>query len=145
MSSTSIKEVFGITFAVAATAITSVFGAHTGIMKMLICFMVADYATGLIVAGVFKNSRKTENGAIESATSLKGLFRKGAMILIVYIALQVDILLGMNYVAMAAIYFFIANELISLIENFGLMGVPFPEVLKDAIEILKKKSQTESK
>lgn len=137
---TSIKETFGIVFATFATVITSIFGAHTGIMKILVLFMIADYVTGLIVAGIFKNSQKTENGAIESSTSLKGLFRKGMMILIVYISLQLDILLDINYVAMATIYFFIANELISLIENFGLMGIPLPEVLKDAIEILKKKS-----
>lgn len=140
MNITSIKEFVGIIFAAAATAITALFGAHTGIMKILMIFMVVDYITGLIVAGIFKKSQKTENGAIESRASLKGLFRKGMMILIVYIALQVDLLIGEDYLTMATIYFFIANELISLIENFGLMGVPFPEPLKDAVEILKKKS-----
>lgn len=137
----SIKEWVGISFGIIGASISTLLGANMNIIMVLISFMVLDYISGIIVAGVFKKSGKTESGTIDSHASLKGLFRKGGMLFIIYIALQIDFILGINYVGLATIYFFLANEAISLIENIGLMGVPMPEVLTDAIEVLKKKSE----
>lgn len=145
MTLTSIKASFGFMFSVLATWISSIFGVHMGIMKILVIFMAIDYITGLIVAGVFKKSQKSKNGAIESRASLKGLFRKGEMLLVVYIAVNLDILMGTDYITVASIYFFIANEGISLIENIGLTGVPMPSIIINAIEVLKKNEEKEIK
>ncbi len=113
-------------------------GWDNGLATLFIC-IVLDYLTGLIVAGVFKNSPKTSNGALESHTGLKGLFRKITMIIFVAVAYRLDILLNTEYIRYTVIIGFICNEVISLIENAGLMGVPIPAVLTKAIDVLKNK------
>ena len=113
-------------------------GWDNGLATLFIC-IVLDYLTGLIVAGVFKNSPKTSNGALESHTGLKGLFRKITMIIFVAVAYRLDILLNTEYIRYTVIIGFICNEVISLIENAGLMGVPIPVVLTKAIDVLKNK------
>jgi toxin secretion/phage lysis holin len=90
------------------------------------------------VAGVFKNSSKSENGGLESRAGWKGLIRKGATLAVVLIAYRLDLLLGTRYIKDAVIIAFCVNEAISLTENVGLMGVPIPETIKKAIELLKK-------
>lgn len=102
--------------------------------------MAADYVTGLIVAGVFKKSPKTETGGLESKAGWKGLFRKGGTLLVVLIACRLDIELGTTYIRDAVIIAFIINEVVSLVENVGLMGVPIPKPILEGIDILKKKS-----
>ena len=107
--------------------------------------MGVDYATGLIVAGVFHKSEKTENGALESRAGWKGLCRKGVSLLVVLVACRLDMIMGSNFIRDATVIAFIANETISIIENAGLMGVPIPSVITKAIEALKKKSEREDK
>ena len=108
-------------------------------------FRSVDYATGLIVAGVFHKSEKTENGALESRAGWKGLCRKGVSLLVVLVACRLDMIMGSNFIRDATVIAFIANETISIIENAGLMGVPIPSVITKAIEVLKKKSEREDK
>ena len=115
------------------------FGGFDAAMITLLIFMTADYITGLLVAGVFHASPKSETGALESKAGFKGLVRKGMTLLFVLIACRLDTILGVNYIRDAVCIAFIVNELISLVENGGLMGVPIPEPLMDAIEVLKKK------
>lgn len=123
--------------------ITSFFGGWTTGMKTLIFFMAVDYIAGLIVAGVFKHSPKSENGALESRAGWKGLCRKGMTLLIVLIAYRLDLLIGTNYIRDAVVIGFCVNELLSIIENAGLMGIPLPPVLKKAVDILKNKAEFE--
>lgn len=117
--------------------ISSAFGGWDAALAALLIFMATDYVSGLVVAGVFHASPKSCNGALESKAGWKGLARKCMTLLFVLIGAQLDTLLGMNYIRDAVIIAFIANELISIIENAGLMGVPLPEVLKQAVELLK--------
>ena len=119
--------------------IASAFGGFDAAMITLLIFMTADYITGLLVAGVFHASPKSETGALESKAGFKGLVRKGMMLLFVLIACRLDMILGVNYIRDAVCIAFIVNELISIVENGGLMGVPIPEPIMDAIEVLKKK------
>lgn len=121
--------------------ITSIFGGWDSSTVTLIIFMSADYLTGLMVAGLFKNSKKTESGSLESKVAQKGLFRKGVILLFVLIAARLDILLGIDYIKNVVIIGFIVNEALSLVENAGLMGIPLPGALTQAIEILKTKSE----
>ena len=120
--------------------IAGLFGGFDAALITLTLFMAADYVTGLIVAGVFHRSPKTETGTLESRAGLKGLLRKGGMLLVVLIACRLDLMLGSNFIRDAAVIAFAANETISAIENLALMGVPVPKILTEAIEILKKKS-----
>lgn len=123
--------------------IASLFGGWDAALITLMIFMGIDYLTGLIVAGVFHNSEKTENGTLESRAGWKGLCRKGVTLLIVLVACQLDLVMGSNFIRDAVIIAFVANETISIIENAGLMGIPIPAAIMRAIEILKNKAESE--
>ena len=121
--------------------IASLFGGWDAALITLVIFMGIDYITGLVVAGVFHNSRKTESGALESRAGFKGLCRKGVTLLIVLVACRLDMLINSNFVRDAVVIAFCANEALSIIENAGLMGVPIPSVLVKAIEVLRRKGE----
>lgn len=125
--------------------IASLFGGFDAAMVTLLIFMAVDYISGMIVAGVFKKSQKTKNGALESGAGWKGLCRKGMTLVIVLIAVRLDMVIKTNYIRDMVCIAFIANETISIIENAGLMGVPVPAVITKAIEVLKEKSEKEGK
>ena len=120
--------------------IASLFGGWDTALATLMIFMATDYVTGLIVAGVFHTSQKSENGALESRAGWKGLCRKGVTLLVVLVACRLDLITGTNFIRDAVIIAFIFNETISIIENAGLMGIDIPPALTAAIEVLKKKS-----
>ena len=88
-------------------------------------------------------SRKTENGALESGIGWKGLCRKGMTLLFVLIAYRLDLAIGTTYIRDAVVIGFIANELISITENAGLMGIPLPGIIIKAIEVLSKKAEVD--
>lgn len=120
-------------------ALSSIYGGWSDSLTTLVIFMCIDYITGLMVAGVFKKSKKTNSGALESRAGFKGLCRKGMALLIVLVACRLDIVLETTFVRDATVIGFIANELISIIENAGLMGIKLPNVLVRSIDVLKSK------
>ena len=120
--------------------IANIFGGWDSAMTTLVIFMIIDYAAGLVVAGVFKKSKKTENGALNSNVGWKGLSKKGMTLVIVLIAHRLDLALGTDFVKDATIIGYIMNETLSIIENAGLMGVPIPSAISEAIDMLKNKS-----
>lgn len=130
---------------VVGSTIASFFGGFDAALITLLIFMGVDYATGLIVAGVFHKSEKTENGALESRAGWKGLCRKGVSLLVVLVACRLDMIMGSNFIRDATVIAFIANETISIIENAGLMGVPIPSVITKAIEVLKRNQNVKIK
>lgn len=121
--------------------VTNLFGGWSAAMTTLLIFMAIDYITGLMVAGIFKNSTKTKTGGLESKAGWKGLCRKGVTLFVVLVASQLDIVMGSSFIRDAVVIAFIANETISIVENAGLMGVPIPEVIIKAIDVLKQKSE----
>lgn len=124
-------------------AFTTLFGGWTAGMTSLVLFMTIDYISGLIVAGVFKKSTKSESGALESKAGWKGLARKCMTLLFVLIAYRLDLLLCTNYIRDAVVIGFCVNELVSIIENAGLMGLPLPSPIKRALEVLRSKAEFE--
>lgn len=126
---------------IVGSGIASLFGGFDAALITLIIFMAVDYITGLIVAGVFHKSEKTENGALESRAGWKGLCRKGVTLLVVLVACRLDLMTGASFIRDAVVIAFVANETISIVENAGLMGVPINPVITQAIEVLKKKSE----
>lgn len=125
--------------------VASLFGGWDAALITLMIFMGIDYLTGLIVAGVFHASEKTENGTLESRAGWKGLCRKGVSLLVVLVACRLDVIMGSNFIRDAVVIAFIANETLSIVENAGLMGVPIPAVIVRAIEVLKQKAESEDK
>lgn len=134
------KEVLPI-LGIVGAFISNLFGGWDAALTTLVIFMGIDFITGLVVAAVFKNSPKTESGALESRVGLKGLLRKGMMLLVVLVAVRLDILTGTSFLKDATVIAFIVNETLSILENAGLMGVKYPNVIKNALDILQKKSQ----
>lgn len=129
---------------VVGSFIASLFGGWDTALVTLMIFMAVDYITGLVVAGVFHKSPKTDGGTLESRAGWKGLCRKGMTLLVVLVACRLDLIMGSNFIRDATIIAFIANETISIIENAGLMGAPIPGVLVKAIEVLKQKADGET-
>lgn len=123
------------------SAIAAACGGWDQSLMTLVILMVIDYVSGLMVAGWFHKSPKTENGGLESRAGWKGLCRKGMTLLFVLIAYRLDLAIGVDYIRNAVIIGFLANELISVVENAGLMGIPLPPVVQSAIEILTKRSE----
>lgn len=128
---------------IVGSAIATLFGGWDEALVTLVIFMVIDYVSGLIVAGVFHASKKTESGTLESRAGWKGLCRKGVTLLFVLVAHRLDMAIGVDYIRNAVIIGFMANELISIVENAGLMGIPLPKVIQNAIDILTEKSEKE--
>lgn len=137
------KQGFCSVLGLIGSAIATAFGGWDAGLTTLVIFMAVDYASGLIVAGVFHTSNKTNTGALESKAGWKGICRKCMTLLFVLIAYRLDLVIGTSYIRDAVIIAFIANELISLVENAGLMGVPLPTVIIKAIDILQKKTEKE--
>lgn len=119
--------------------IAELFGGWDSDITTLVIFMCIDYITGIIVAAAFKRSQKTETGALSSKVGFIGLCKKGVMMLVVLIAHRLDLLIGTDYIRTATVIGFCCSELVSIIENAGLMGVPLPPVIIKAIDILKNK------
>ena len=117
-------------------------GEWDGAIITLLLFMAADWITGLTVAGVCKKSPKSETGALESRVGLKGLCRKGAMLLIVIIAYRLDIMAGLNGILRTgAIITLVCNEALSVLENVNLMGVKYPAIVGRVIRQLLGKNE----
>ena len=109
-------------------------------MQTLVFFMIVDYISGVIVAGVFHRSKKTSTGSLKSLVGFKGLCRKVAQAVLVAVGYRLDLLMGSNYIREAVALAFIVNECLSIIENAGLMGIPLPPMLVKAVDILSEKS-----
>lgn len=119
--------------------LANAFGGWSEDLITLITLMAVDYATGLIVAGVFNKSSKSDSGALSSNAGWKGLCRKGVTLLFVLVANRLDITLGVEYIKTSVVIAFITNEALSIIENAGLMGIGIPEPIARALELLKNK------
>jgi toxin secretion/phage lysis holin len=135
--------VFCSTVGAIGGSILTLFGGWDASFRTLLIFMAIDYITGLIVAGVFKKSGKSKTGALESNAGWKGLCKKGVSLLIVLVAARLDVTLAIDFCRTTVVIAFIANELISITENAGLMGIPIPSVITKAIDILKKQTEKE--
>ena len=131
-------------FGLVGSGIAAAFGGWDAGLMTLVILMAIDYLTGFLVAAIWHKSPKSENGTLESKAGWKGLCRKGVTLLIVLIGARLDELMGTNFVRNAVIIGYSVNELISIIENAGLMGVPVPDVLQKAIEILQKKGREDN-
>lgn len=123
----------------AGAFISQLLGGWDAGMSTLIIFMAIDYFTGFLVGAVFHKSPKSENGSLDSKVGFKGLCKKGMILLIVLIAVRLDLMVNSDYIRDSVIIAFSLNELVSIIENAGLMGIKMPTVITKAIDSLKGK------
>lgn len=115
-------------------------GGWTEDLATLLILMGIDYIMGIMIAAIWQKSDKSESGVLSSISAWKGLCRKGCSLLIIMVAYRLDVTLEVNYIKTAVIIAFIVNEGISIVENYGIMGGPMPNVLKRALEILQETS-----
>ncbi|MCL6660352.1 phage holin family protein [Paenibacillus amylolyticus] len=121
--------------ALITSSVTYFFGGWSGVLGVLLVFVILDYLTGIAAAGM--------SGKLESNVGMFGIARKVFIFAMVSVAHLVDGVLGDGHLFRDAVaFFYIANELLSIIENGGKLGAPIPPVIRQAIEVLKGKGGT---
>lgn len=137
MDATMIKNGALAALAAVGSWIANSLGGWDASLQVLIALMVADYITGVLVAAVWHKSSKSSSGTLNSVAGFKGILKKCMILMLVWIGVLLDQALGSAYARTAVVLFFVGNEGISLLENLGLMGVPFPAFLRRALEALR--------
>ena len=118
--------------AVGGAAASFLFGGWSSLLSILLAFVVIDYISGILAAG--------QEGRLSSEVGLWGIPKKVAIFAVVAVAHLIDTAIGDAHMFRdAAIFFYLANELLSVIENLGRIGVPVPDKLKNAVEVLRQK------
>jgi len=118
--------------AVVGTFLTTFFGGWDTMLRVLVLFVAIDYVVG-VTAAWFEKKLNSEIGA-------RGIVKKFLLFVIVALAVQVDLALGQEIFRSLAIWFYLANEALSIIENAGRCGVPIPSFLKTALGQMKQKA-----
>ncbi len=106
------------------------FGGIDGLVIALVAFVVADYLTGVMAA--------ISEGQLSSAVGFRGIFRKILIFTLVGLAnlLDVHVLGDTSVLRTATIFFYISNEGISLLENTTRLGLPVPERIRNALDLI---------
>lgn len=122
---------------IASTILTFIVYLLGGFDVAIICLLISivlDYISGIIKAYITKQ--------LSSEIGFKGIIKKVAMLLIVMLAVLIDRVTGESgAIRTLVIYYFVANEGLSIIENLGEAGVPIPSIIKDSLKVLKKESK----
>lgn len=119
--------------------VAALFGGWDSALVTLIIFMSVDFVTGFVTAAMGK-SKHTESGKLSSSAGWIGLAKKFCILLLIVVAVRIDIMLGTTYIRDAVCIGFCVNELLSIIENTSLMGIPYPPAMKNAIDALQKQA-----
>ncbi|KHF37333.1 Holin family protein [Paenibacillus sp. P1XP2] len=126
--------------ALAGSIIAMAFGGWDPLLCFFLFTIVVDYVTGLLAS-------IKEGSGLKSDVGFWGLTRKALMLVVIVLAHQMDVLLmgGADVLKTGAIYFYLANELISITENYGRLGLPMPDKLRRMIAVLKNKDSDKEK
>ena len=131
----------GFICGIASTILTFIVYLLGGLDVAITCLLIAivlDYISGIIKAYITKQ--------LSSEIGFKGIIKKVAMLLIVMLAVLIDRVTGESgAIRTLVIYYFVANEGLSIIENFSAAGVPIPTAIKNALKALKKESKGNEK
>ena len=125
-------SVFKTVVALGGGAASYLFGGWSSLLGILVAFVVIDYISGFVAAGI--------EGKLASSVGLRGIAKKVFIFVIVAVAHLADQAAGIAIIRDTAIFFYLANELLSIIENSGRIGLPIPPVIAQAVEILQGKS-----
>ena len=132
------KETFCLITGVVGGFIAALLGGWDSALSTLVIFMGIDFVTGLVTA-VMGKSKHSRSSTLNSKAGWIGLAKKFCILLMVVVGVRIDILIGTNYIRDAVCISFCLNELLSIVENTTLMGVPYPPVFKKAIDVLQTK------
>lgn len=132
------KEIYCTILSSAITFIVYLLGGFDIAITCLLIAIVLDYVSGIIKAFITKEA--------SSKIGFKGIIKKTAILLIVMLAVLVDRVTGESgAIRTLVIYYFVANEGLSILENLGEAGVPIPSIIKDSLKSLKKESKGNKK
>lgn len=130
-----IEEFTGSIFASIGAFFGIIFGPLNENMIALLVVVALDYISGVIAAYILKK--------LSSKQGFKGFAKKVALLLLVGAGHILDKVLALNgMLQTAVIYYYIANEILSIIENCGNIGLPIPKRLIDALSILQKEKDS---
>ena len=125
-------NIFKTVAAGAGAILAYLFGGWNALLGILLAFVITDYITGVVAAWLDKS--------LSSEIGFKGIAKKIMIFVIVAVAHLVDIALGLEAILMsAAIFFYLANELLSILENAARIGLPVPDIMQKALALLKEK------
>ena len=108
---------------------------------LLVCMLI-DYAMGLTIAGLYQRSKKSDSGGLDSFVGWMGISKKITSLLFIIVGVELQKMTGVPGIREGIIIALVLNELISIIENAGLMGIPVPNALIKAIDLLKEKDNS---
>ena len=132
------KELFCSILAGIGTGLVYLWGGFDVAMQCLLIAIALDYVSGIIKAFVLKQ--------LSSSVGFKGIIKKVSVLVIVALAVLIDRVTGESgAIRTLVIYYFVANEGLSIIENVGLAGLPIPESIKEALKALKKQGDGDAK
>lgn len=128
-------EIFYKTITAGVGAIVGyIFGEWSVLLQILLAFVIIDYVSGLLASGV--------EGKLSSKVGFRGIAKKIMIFVLVAVGHLVDKAIGDgSMVQNAIIFFYLGNELLSILENAGRTGLPVPEQIKNAVDVLKGKSK----
>lgn len=125
------SELFNTVIATICTGFIYLIGGFDVAMTCLLVAIALDYVSGLIKA--------YESKTLSSKIGLKGIIKKVGVLLVVMLAVLIDRVTGdTGAIRTLVIYYFVANEGLSIVENLAQAGVPIPQSIKKALKALKK-------
>jgi toxin secretion/phage lysis holin len=121
---------FTLLLSLFGSLVSYMFGGWSSLLSILTLIIILDFITGVIAAGV--------EGKLSSRLGFRGIAQKIIIFALISVAHMIDLIFGeLHLVRDATIFFYLVNELVSIIENAGRVGLPVPEFLVKAIELLK--------
>ena len=128
------ENILKITVGLGGGLASFLFGGWSALLQTLVLFIVLDYVFAVLVAAT--------HGELSSKKGFKGIAKKVAILVLVAVAHQVDLILGDgSLIRDSVIFFYIANELLSILETVGKTSLPIPDVLKRAVDTLNNKGE----
>ena len=128
------KNIFSFACSTISTIFIYVFGGLDVALQCLLVAIVLDYVSGMIKA--------YESQTLSSRIGLRGIIKKVGLLAIVALGVVIDRLTGnTGDIRTLIIYYFVANEGLSIIENLASAGVPIPAIIAKALKILKDKGE----
>ena len=135
---TQVQIEWGVVVSILGTIMSYLLGWN-GVLEALLCAMVLDYLSGLLAAYINPHMK------LDSRRGFRGIGKKIMILLLVSLAHFADYATGQNIVQTIAVWFFLGNEGLSILENAANAGVPVPEKLKKTLEQLKSEKGREEK
>ena len=128
------KEISNSVIAFICTGLVYLLGGFDVALTCLLIAIVLDYVSGIIRSFIKKD--------LSSKVGFRGVVKKVSILLVVMLAVLVDRVTGeTGTIRTLVIYYFVANEGLSILENLGQAGIPIPQTIKKALKSLKKETK----